>query len=485
MAPVTAAIVAVLFAALGLLINRYLRAYMRFRKMELAIPGPPSVPVLGNALDFIGVKDTEMLSKILELVGDRHELSRVALLTNLVVFVNCAEDMEQVIKRKEFSDKAKLFYELFHTIAKRSVPLLNGEDWKMHRRALTPGFHKDVLDRFVDTFNQETKGFVKRVEPNIVCEPIDNMFRVGSRVFAKTMLTDEMDAEFESLIVSILRFSKVLLRDMNQRQMNPLLWPDFIYKRTATAKEVQHWKGVIDQATQSFLDQIRASLLDKDNKYPMTDEEIADEVKVFFGASVESTIAAQNIMLKILSLRQDIQEKIHAELTEVFGGTYRDVRPHDLSELHYTTRVISEVLRLYPSFPFVARQVYEETSINGYKLPGGTTVVLNIMGTHRDPKHWENPLVFDPDRFLPEKCEGRHPNAYMPFSTGPRNCIGGKYAMMNMKTFMSNVIRAFKIVPVDDGITDPCRLPITFDISLRIIGGTWVKFVPRTDIKIE
>lgn len=86
--------------------------------------------------------------------------------------------------------------------------------------------------------------------------------------------------------------------------------------------------------------------------------------------------------------------------------------------------MVKEVLRLYPSAPIVSRELNEELEINGVILPPGTSLQLEIYNLHRDPKQFPDPLKFDPDRFLPENNQKRHPFAYLPFSAGARNCIG-------------------------------------------------------------
>ncbi|TMW40946.1 hypothetical protein DOY81_013975, partial [Sarcophaga bullata] len=88
-------------------------------------------------------------------------------------------------------------------------------------------------------------------------------------------------------------------------------------------------------------------------------------------------------------------------------------------------------MRLYPSVPVIMRESVNETQLpNGLILPPKTFITLSIFDIHRNPKHFENPNTFDPERFTPERSVGRHPYAYLPFSAGQRNCIGQKFAML-------------------------------------------------------
>lgn len=78
-------------------------------------------------------------------------------------------------------------------------------------------------------------------------------------------------------------------------------------------------------------------------------------------------------------------------------------------------------------------------------LPAGCSAVLGIINVQRNPQYWKDPLKFDPERFLPPRSDGIQPGSYIPFSWGPRNCIGPKYAMMAMKSIITAVIRNYTV----------------------------------------
>lgn len=96
----------------------------------------------------------------------------------------------------------------------------------------------------------------------------------------------------------------------------------------------------------------------------------------------------------------------------------------DLPKLKYTERVIKESLRVFPGAPFVARVVEEDVDLGDVVIPRGANIGLGYLHLHRSEKYWKEPLKFDPDRFLPERLINRHPYTWLPFSGGPRNCVG-------------------------------------------------------------
>ena len=142
---------------------------------------------------------------------------------------------------------------------------------------------------------------------------------------------------------------------------------------------------------------------------------------------------------------------------------------------------IKEVLRMYPSAPLIARVLGEDIKTHsGYILKTGSMVQLHIYDVHHNPDIYPNPEKFDPDRFLPENCQNRHNFAYVPFSAGPRNCIGQKFAILEIKAVLCGILATFILEPVDT----PETVELIGDVVLRSKGNIKVKFIPRKNVKI-
>lgn len=142
------------------------------------------------------------------------------------------------------------------------------------------------------------------------------------------------------------------------------------------------------------------------------------------------------------------QEKVHEELEKVFGNSEIPASVKELSQLKYLDRVIKETLRIFPSVPTITRVLTEDVKLDNNILSKDENVLIPIIFVHRNPEVWPDPLKFDPDRFLPENSKHRNPYAYVPFSAGPRNCIGQKFALLEEKIVLTAILRKWRIKSV-------------------------------------
>ncbi len=139
-----------------------------------------------------------------------------------------------------------------------------------------------------------------------------------------------------------------------------------------------------------------------------------------------------------------IQDRVYKEIYDCFGESDRPCTLEDLPKLKYLECCLKETMRLHPSVPIIRRRLAEEVTIEGFKLPLDTTVQLQIYAVHHDEKHFPDPYAFKPERFLPEQSIGRHPYAFVPFSAGPRNCIGQYFK--NLILFLLYHLNIFNLI---------------------------------------
>jgi cytochrome P450 len=145
--------------------------------------------------------------------------------------------------------------------------------------------------------------------------------------------------------------------------------------------------------------------------------------------------------------------------------------PEDVPRLGYTVQVLHEALRLCPPAPAVGRLVLQDIEVDGYRLEAGSFAVIAIYAIHRDPTLWDNPLIFDPDRFCPQRSKGRDRWQYLPFGGGPRACIGDHFAMLEATIALATVIRRAEIHSLDSDF--PIATPLTVTAAAPV--RAWVR----------
>lgn len=158
----------------------------------------------------------------------------------------------------------------------------------------------------------------------------------------------------------------------------------------------------------------------------ITDTEIKEQVDTIMFEGHDTTAAGSSFFLSLMGIHQDIQDRVIAELDGIFGDSQRPATFQDTLEMKYLERCLMETLRMFPPVPLIARELQEDLKLNSgpYVIPRGATVTVATILLHRNPKVYANPNVFDPDNFLPERQANRHYYAFVPFSAGPRSCVG-------------------------------------------------------------
>ncbi|NXG39464.1 CP4F4 protein, partial [Dromaius novaehollandiae] len=191
-------------------------------------------------------------------------------------------------------------------------------------------------------------------------------------------------------------------------------------------------------------------LQDEDGR-DLSDEDISAEADTFMFEGHDTTASGLAWLLYNLACHPNHQERCRQEVRELLKDReVEEIEWEDLSHLPFTTMCINESLRLHPPVTAVSRRCTKDIALHdGHVIPSGTTCLLSIYGTHHNPSIWPEPQVFDPLRFSPENTQGRTPLAFVPFSAGPRNCIGRSFAMAEMKVVTALTLRRFALRPAE------------------------------------
>ncbi|XP_042883728.1 cytochrome P450 4c3-like isoform X2 [Penaeus japonicus] len=497
--------------------------FKRQQKIALIeqIPGPRALPIVGNALE-VNVEPRDLFHKLCDFC-DYGKVSRVWIGLQPYCFLSEAKATENCFKLLKGDHTSGVFtlvilssqkhldksrdYNFLHPWLGTGLLTSTGSKWHTRRKLLTPAFHFKILEDFVEIFNYQSNKMIKLLEKKADgnCFDIFPFITLCTLdIICETAMGCKIDAQDNSeskYVQAVYRIGALV----QHRQARPWLQPDILFKLSGYQKEhdaclkllhdfsyetirnrrreFQESKKSKDQnATEdeAIGKKKRLAFLDllleySDGVSQLSDEDIREEVDTFMFEGHDTTAAAINWSLYLLGCHPEVQARVHEELDAIFGDSDRPVTMADLREMKVTENCIKEALRLFPSVPFIARELKEDVVINDYHIPSGTTVLVVTYRLHRDPEQFPNPEVFDPDRFLPENCKGRHPYAYVPFSAGPRNCIGQKFAQIEEKIVLSNIMRKFRV----ESTVRREDLRILGELILRPEDGNFVKLFPR------
>ncbi|XP_063953067.1 cytochrome P450 3A24-like [Lytechinus pictus] len=177
---------------------------------------------------------------------------------------------------------------------------------------------------------------------------------------------------------------------------------------------------------------------------PIDDDEFTAQAMFFLFGGYENTSSLCGFSSYFLARNPEIQDKLIKEIDEVTPAS-ESVNYTTIAKMTYLDHVIRETLRLYPIAPLISRVCTKEYEVNGFTIPKGMQVDIPIYTIQRDPEIWPEPDKFIPERFTKENLETTHPYSWIPFGTGPRMCIGMRFAVMETKIALVRVLREFRL----------------------------------------
>ncbi|KAG6458683.1 hypothetical protein O3G_MSEX011007 [Manduca sexta] len=460
------------------------------------IPGPPDRFIIGNLPEVL-VSAVDLMKLARKYAETFNGIYRFWVFPFSFVNIYNPQDIEILLSGMKYHGKSEV-YKFLKPWLGEGLLISRGDKWMKRRKILTPAFHFNVLRKFCGTVQENSQRLVETLEKaagetiNVV--HVISEFTLNS--ICETAMGTQLNAETTDAGKAYKDAIYELGHSLYKRFITIYMYYDFIFAKTIegrsfykhlkalhsfTQRVIVDRKKYVEQHGNTFnenqvdkttmLDMLIAA--EKDGR--IDSKGIQEEVDTFMFEGHDTTAAGLSFCLMLLANHSDIQDKIVAELKEIFGDSTRPANMEDFSKMRYLECCIKESLRLYPPVHFISRDIHESVKLSNYTVPAGTICHIFIYDLHRRSDLYENPSVFNPDRFLPENSVGRHPYAYIPFSAGPRNCIGQKFAMMEMKSSISEILRKFELQPV----TTPSDIEITADLILRNAKPIEVRFVKR------
>ena len=353
-----------------------------------------------------------------------------------------------------------------------------GDFWLRQRRLAQPAFHRARIATYADTMVRFASRMASEWRGGETRDIHAEMMRLTLSIVAKTLFDADVDREAKR-VGHALEAIMHLNSDFRKLILTPtwLPTPRKIRATIATAK--------LNRIIYRFIDERRAAGIDNgdllsmllaardDDGSRMTNRQLRDEAITIFLAGHETTANALSWTWMLLAQNPQVEGKLHEELDRVLGGRVPTV--DDLPSLRYTGQIITESMRLYPPAWGMARVAIEDTEIAGYKIPKGCGVSLAQWVVHRDPRWFDAPLEFRPERWEGDLLKRIPRFAYFPFGGGPRQCIGNNFAVMEATLLLAALAQRFRISLLPNREIIPAA-----SITLRPKTGIWGKIEKRS-----
>nr|AGT57837.1 cytochrome P450 412a2 [Leptinotarsa decemlineata] len=454
------------------------------------VEGPLSFPFLGCGYLLLG----NLINNITkQQAKSRTGIVRFWMGMNLVYLLSEPIHLQKVLSHPKALEKDYSYKYVTETIGEGllSAPV---NVWKRHRKLLAPSFNHRVLNTAVGIFTEYSVNFAKELQAVVGKKNFDLYawtIRCTFDLICKTSMGINVETQknrgdqgilferaFEIMSYRMFRVWNHLdfvwyyspnkkIFDGIYSKLYDLLHP-LISKKFIEFKKELSGKHLDAEIEEESLYEKRLPFLDSMLLDPsITEKKVQDEAVAFALAGSETTASSICFLFSLLGLFPEVQQKVYEEMIDILGPD-RNVEAFDLPKMKYTERVIKENLRLFPIAALVARRIEEDINLGDVILPAGSSVAFNLLYIHRNPKYWTEPLKFDPDRFLPEEIAKRHPCTFIPFLYGPRNCLGWKYAFLNMKIIIATVVREFKIFTEYKSIEE---MEVVFHFTIQLKNG--------------
>lgn len=439
------------------------------------VPGPQPHTTLMNAVFGGGSDGLRSMQRLQQEFGD---IVHIRLGPKSIYMLFHPDDAQHVLQTNNRNYIKGELIENLQAAGGEGLFTSEGGYWFRQRRMMQPFFHRRVIAGFAEIMTTEISHLLERWQTLSEVYLNKEMMRLTLSVVAKALFTTAMS---EEALETVHQTLGPILRENAKRTKRPFSFLEKLplpanraytrnrAKLNAIVQEIIETRRN-DPGEYEDLLQMLIDAADEETGERMTDKQVRDEVITLFVAGHETTATALTWAFELLSESPVVRRQLQAEVDTVLG--YRAPTADDYANLPFTLAVFEEALRLYPPVTMIPRQMLEVDTLGGYELPAGSNVVVNTFTLHRHPAFWSNPEAFDPTRFLSDNSKGRHRFAYLPFSAGPRYCIGDSFAKMEAVLALAMITQKFELDLVGGqsiGMANQGTLRPNPDVLMRLV----------------
>lgn len=425
-------------------------------------------PVVGVLPDLFRQKPLEFMRNITREHGDFVKV----MAGPQPIYVVSNPDYLQRMLRDNYRNyrKPDLLYKAAAKVIGNGLVLSEGDFWLRQRRMMQPYFHRKYLSLLTETMTHTISGVLETWEALAESGEVVNMGQEMSRI-TMGIITNTMfgtDTLSSNDMETISRDMPFLIDHATLRGYMPFI-PDWLPLpgNGEFEAKLQNIRDIVnrfidlkrnEQGESADLISMLLNVVDEETNEQMTNEQLFDEAMTIFLAGFETTSTVLTWLWHVLNENPEIEVKLREEIETVLGKETPSIE--SLKQLTYSRMVFQETMRMYPPVPLLPRVTVEADQLGDYEIPANATLVMFFYGTHYNPNVWETPDKFIPERFTPEQTKGRSQFAYLPFSSGPRKCIGDEFAMMEGVLAMAMMLQSYRVNLVPEHKVEP-KLAIT------------------------
>ncbi len=416
-----------------------------WRAIRNKFPAGPSQGLKRWSLGPLNNNPLEYFTKVAREYGD---VAGLRVLNFKTVFINHPSLIEEVLvtNARKYS-KGRVLRANRHVFGE-GLLTSEGDFWLRQRRLAQPAFHRARIASYAATMVDYTERMLQGWRGGEERDAHQEMMRLTLEIVAKTLFDADVERDAQEVGKSL-----ELLLEIGANFRRTIFVPHWL--PTATNLRVRREVKQIEKILYRIIAERRASGRDAgdllsmllsaqdEDGSRMTDRQLRDETITLFLAGHETTASTLSWTWWLLARHPAVEAKLHAELDSVLGD--RAPTLDDLPKLRYTGHVITESLRLYPAAWGMARLAVEDHEIAGYAVTKGMGVAMAQWVVHRDPRWYDAPEEFRPERWEDDLLKRLPRFAYFPFGGGPRQCIGNAFALMEAALILATIARKFRL----------------------------------------
>lgn len=354
-----------------------------------------------------------------------------------------------------------------------------GSSWLEQRRLIQPAFHRARIESYAATMVAYTERMLATWAPDEVRDIHEDMMRLTLEIVSNALFSVEISSEEDRIAVALNTL-------MQLSTGGRLLLPE-VFRRIPTAKNRSYERanheldeivyGIIarrQREPSSSAHDLLGALLEAryDDGSGMSAQQLRDEVMTLLLAGHETTAVSLSWAWLLLAQHPEVEQQLARELEEQLAGRAPTVQ--DIPNLALTERIVKEAMRLYPPAWAIVRAAVQDVELGGYRVGASSTVIMSQWVMHRDPRFYDEPEEFRPDRWLEERYKSAPRFSYFPFGGGPRICIGASFAMTEAVLVLATVAQKWQMRLTSEAAPKP--IP---GITLRPRNGLKLSVSPR------